>query len=72
MDNPLPGAEALGFANINLGVAARRQLVSSLYAHLETGYTVSRRYEWSDGREKVEETKPKGVPYVRASLNWRF
>jgi hypothetical protein len=72
VDNPLPGADRLGFANINLGIAARRLLLNSLYAHFETGYTFTRRYEWSEGREKIEETKPKSVPYVRAALNWRF
>ena len=65
-------ASQIGFANMNLGLAVRRNLHGSAYVSFEGGWTVSRRLEFSNGRNSVQENIPGGVPYGRVAYNWRF
>lgn len=73
-DDPSFGLQAsqIGFANMNLGLGARRNLHGSAYASAEIGWTVSRRLEFANGRDSVQENVPNGVPYGRVGYNWRF
>lgn len=72
IDDPALAASQLGFANMNLGLGLRRNIQGNLYASLEAGYTVSRRFEFANDGEKVSDNIPAGVPYGRLGLNWRF
>jgi hypothetical protein len=79
-DTGVPEATKLGFATVNVGAAVRRRVYEKGWAVLEAGYTVMRRYEWSNpqGPSFVTADDPdvdkdlNGVPYVRIGLQHRL